>query len=108
MNHDQIRIDQNNEASRKDSTLRVKPGFTRKPTTTKKPFVAKGHDAILKSIQDDGADIEVNMISDGTSITGKLLARDRYTITVLDKHGVCRTLYKHAIESFAPVAKKVQ
>ena len=41
-------------------------------------------------------------VGDGSEITGKLIARDKYTITLL-VDGVRRvTIYKHAIESFEP------
>lgn len=72
----------------------------------KKPFVAKGHDAILKNTQDAGGTITITTIGDGSSVTGKLIARDKYTITVEIELGVRRTYYKHAIESFEPI--KVQ
>lgn len=65
-------------------------------------FIAKGHDAILKKIQDEGGFIEIQPISSEGLYQGKLIARDRYSITIKCPDGRERTVYKHAIESFAP------
>lgn len=73
----------------------------------KKPFVAKGHDAILKHAQDVGGNLRIVTLSDGVVHIGKMVARDKFTITIeVDQLGslVRRTFYKHAIESFEPVA----
>jgi len=99
-NAEQTRQDQINEG--RSRTLSPKTG-SRPP---KKVFVAKGHDAILKSVQDSAGLIEITPISDGVTVVGKLVARDKYTITVEFDAGRRRTYYKHAIESFEPI--KVQ
>lgn len=77
----------------------ARPGYDR----PKRPFVAKGHDAILKEVQDNGGYLAVTLMSDGSTVSGQLVARDKFTITVLTEEGRRRTFYKHAIESFEPV-----
>lgn len=77
-------------------------GTSRSTLRPKKQFVAKGHDAILKELQDSGATISVALLGDGSEIIGKLVARDKFTLTVLTAAGSRRTIYKHAIESFGP------
>lgn len=68
-----------------------------------KPAVkfAKGHDAVLKGMQDNGSLCRVQPIH-GDLVVGKVLNRDRYTIT-LDVNGTKRVIYKHAIEFFEEV-----
>jgi sRNA-binding regulator protein Hfq len=73
------------------------------PAPLRKAPVAKGHDAILKSMQDRGAIIEIFPVGYEGRIVGKMVNRDRYTITVELDGGQRRTVYKHAIESFAEV-----
>jgi sRNA-binding regulator protein Hfq len=64
-------------------------------------FIAKGHDAILKSAQDAGDTIEIIAMS-GDVIVGKLLNRDKFTVTILEEDsGKKKTVYKHGIESFS-------
>jgi len=65
-------------------------------------FKPKGHDAILKSIQDDGRSIVVEF-QDGTEVSGKLIARDRYTIAVRNEDGTELTIYKSSIRLFYAV-----
>lgn len=67
--------------------------------STKAKFVAKGHDAILKAGQDSGSNINI-MTTGGLEIVGKLVNRDKFTITVEYHDGGRATVYKHAIESF--------
>lgn len=71
----------------------------------RKPFVAKGHDAILKDLQDSKKDVLVAMLS-GETETGKIVSRDKFTITVQKNNGTGHriTIYKHAIESFSELA----
>lgn len=76
---------------------------TIKPTqnnNVKPKFVAKGHDAILKNAQDAGEQIEIIAMS-GDVIVGKILNRDKFTVTILQDSGKKRTIYKHGIESFS-------
>lgn len=81
---------------------RPNPGPARKPAT------AKGHDAVLKSIQDDGREICITMQS-GEKIVGTVVARDKFTISVRVPSSLCGFLvwvvYKHAMESFYAEAK---
>jgi len=76
---------------------------------SKKPFVARGHDAILKEAQDAGSMLRIITMSDGASHYGKMVARDKFTITIeitTDMGNgpvVTRTFYKHSIESFERV-----
>ena len=113
---EQIRNEQRAEG-RNRSTLTVRQGYNRgegksngqHQQTAKKPFVAKGHDLILKNMQDDPkAKIKVTLAGDGAEVVGRLIARDKFTITVLTADGRRRTLYKHAIEGFEPVIESEQ
>lgn len=71
-----------------------------KAASAKKPFVAKGHDAILKKYQDTKQVVEISLITNAT-MEGVITARDKFTITIKDSvTGVSHTIYKHAIESF--------
>lgn len=99
MNHEQVRQDQSQEFQRR--TLSERPGFERK--SPRKSFVAKGHDAILKGVQDVGGRVIITTMGDGTEHIGKLVARDKYTITIFTDGGSSKTFYKHAIESFEPL-----
>lgn len=85
---------------------RTHSGGPRTGGSARPAFTAKGHDAILKRLQDGKEDVIVVMIS-GDRIAGKIIARDKFTITLNvkdDEEGsekeVDVTLYKHAIESF--------
>ena len=113
---EQIRNDQRQEG-RTRSTLTVRPGYNHNRgnegkgghSAAKKPFVAKGHDLILKNIQEDeSATIIVTLLGDGAEVIGRLIARDKFTITVLTNDGRRRTIYKHAIEGFEPIERAVQ
>jgi sRNA-binding regulator protein Hfq len=89
-------------------------GYSGKPVSgaPKKPATPKGHDAVLKALQDDGREITIIMQS-GDNIIGTVVARDKFTISVretLDEAmagSPARThvVYKHAIESFFAQAK---
>lgn len=105
--HNDIRADQAQEGRAR--TLTTRPGYAgRSGQVGRKPFVAKGHDAILKEIQDAGGMIIITTLGDGSQHTGTLIARDKFTITIMTTTGGRQTFYKHAIESFEPVASKVQ
>ena len=67
--------------------------------SVKPKFVAKGHDAILKGAQDTGSQVRIVCIS-GVDIQGKMVNRDKYTITIEFVDGIRQTFYKHAIEFF--------
>ena len=78
----------------------------------RKPMVAKGHDAILKGMQDRSATIRIESIS-GVLYQGVLVNRDRYTITIRTVTGATTagdivtndiTIYKQGIESFSAVS----
>lgn len=96
MNVEQVRQDQAREGQRR---LSLPPGAKRPP---RKPFVAKGHDSFLKDIQDKEGYITITKTGDGSEITGKLIARDKFTITIMVDGTRRVTIYKHAIESFEP------
>lgn len=83
-------------------TLGLPAGIERRASSVapRKPMVAKGHDAILKGLQDRSAFIEIYPMCSDEPIIGKMINRDRYTITVELANGQRRTIYKHAIESF--------
>lgn len=78
---------------------------------TFKPATPKGHDAVLKAIQDSGREITITMQS-GEKINGKVVARDKFTISVRvsDALGGYLTyvVYKHAMESFYAQEDKAQ
>lgn len=81
------------------------PAFPSGPMR-KAPHVAKGHDAILKNLQDRGAVINIQTISNELYV-GTLVNRDRYTITIrrtIERQSTDYTIYKHAIESFSAQA----
>lgn len=60
---------------------------------------SKGHDAVLNAIQSQERDVVVVLMS-GDEITGKIVGRDKYTITVRDDKGRRQVIYKHGIERF--------
>jgi RNA chaperone Hfq len=70
--------------------------------TPGKKFTAKGHDKQLEDYQYNKLPVQINLIS-GSLITGAVARRDKYTITIRDKHGVDEIVYKHAIESIRPL-----
>lgn len=82
-----------------NKTLGVRPGFSQ----AKRGFVPKGHDAVLKHLQDTGALIDLYLISTDDAVRGKIVARDRFTITLVSETGSRRVYFKHAIESFGEV-----
>jgi RNA chaperone Hfq len=63
------------------------------------PTAPKGHDAVLKALQTDKRSISIRMMS-GEWEYGTVVARDKFTITVLRTNNVRVVLFKHAIESF--------
>lgn len=91
----------NQESINNRSTITVR-------AAQKKPFIAKGHDSILKTMQDCGEQVSVVLLSTDVPVVGRLVARDKYTITVLGDTFGRRTFYKHAIESFGFVTTQVQ
>jgi sRNA-binding regulator protein Hfq len=58
-----------------------------------------GHDAVLKALQFDSRTITVILLS-GDAVIGKLVGRDKFTVTVQGPDGIRRVIYKHAIEQF--------
>ena len=98
-----VRKEQSEEHRRKTLTANKRPA---KPHTisglpSKKPFVPKGHDAILDRTQKEGSRLKVSLIS-GDEFTGKVKARDKFTITLETESGAI-TIFKHAIEYFFTV-----
>ncbi len=71
----------------------------------KSSLSTKGHDAILKSVQDNRGAVIITTIGDGTEHGGILIARDKYTITIKTDSGGSKTFYKHAVQSFEPIQK---
>lgn len=78
------------------------PAMPATASPRKPGMIAKGHDAILKGLQDRTAQISIFAIS-GELYEGAVVARDRWTITIRDKNNTNVTIYKHAIESFGNV-----
>lgn len=69
---------------------------------SKTAFQAKGHDAVLKSAQDRQAPVQFTI--DGKEKTGVIVARDRYTISVIfDGDDSATIVYKHVISMFKPL-----
>lgn len=105
MKPEDYRKDQAENAKRIGSTS-SRTSYAKPTDTVKRPFVAKGHDAILKDAQDARGLLRIITMSDGANHTGKMVARDKFTITIeipIDADtgtSVRRTFYKHAIESF--------
>lgn len=58
-----------------------------------KPRAPKGHDAQLKTFQDEGTEVCARLLS-GEEIFGRITARDKFTISL---DGMI--IYKHAIET---------
>ena len=108
---DKIREDQTRfgREANKTSTYQGNGGKSRKP------FVPKGHDAILSRLQESKTVVALMLIS-GVGVNGVIVARDKFTITMnvsvlIDENGrrtaelnpsATMTFYKHGIESFAP------
>lgn len=71
-------------------------------SSASKDFKAKGHDAVLKAVQDRKTAC-VFKTTNGESVRGQIIARDRYTISVLvDGELDARIYYKHSIAYFQP------
>lgn len=65
-------------------------------------FKAKGHDAVLKAVQDKGVPCKIKVLHE-PEVTGKVIARDRYTISVMvDGEHDARIYYKQQIVFFQP------
>lgn len=63
----------------------------------KRPGV-KGHDAVLKALQDGGRQATLVTLA-GESFGGKIVGRDKFTITLL-VDSVRLVFYKHGLERF--------
>lgn len=98
MNHNNERANQISEARSKLHVRRTEHANTRDVKPGTKPVFAKGHDAVLKGMQDVREMARVCLMSGDIHI-GKVVNRDRYTIT-LEIEGKKRVIYKHAIEFF--------
>ena len=122
-------MSQTPEQIRKDQvaagrTLSLKEGYTPRPRNDfNKPkshynkgprtTTPKGHDAVLKRIQESGEQVELILMS-GDTVSGTIFARDKYTVTIAwttngqnaeDMHSI---IYKHAIESIVTKAPTKQ
>jgi len=91
-------------------TIHPRQGYQRRDNRfngNRGPKGAKGHDAILKELQESGAQVQVIM-SHGESLFGKIVARDKFTVSLLlSTSDYPRVIYKHAIESFQQQANEV-
>ena len=78
------------------------PGFPAEPYVVTAPSSPKtsGHDTVLRAIQNKGAMITIKFLS-GETMSGTLVARDSYTLTVRTPNDVRNVLFKHAIERFS-------
>lgn len=68
-------------------------------TAGKTRHVPKGHDRILDTAQRSGNALTV-ILSSGEQIIGKLVGRDKFTVTVQTDYGRRQTIFKHAIDIF--------
>jgi sRNA-binding regulator protein Hfq len=59
----------------------------------------KGHDSVLKAIQNRNQVLHVMKLS-GEESSGLIVGRDKYTVTLKDAQGIRRVIFKHAIEEF--------
>lgn len=73
------------------------PGQPGQPSQPK-PVEARGHDAILRVLQSQRTSVTVMLMS-GERLTGTVVGRDKYTITLLCE-GKRHIIYKHSIEWF--------
>jgi len=98
----------------RDSTLHARPGFDRprnerpfSPRRDFKPRAAKGHDALLKDLQESGAPVRLVLSTSGNAVIGKIVARDKFTVSVLRDDGseFPLVIYKHALETFEQIGK---
>lgn len=97
---EQIRRDQAEEGRKR---LTVRPGYSSGGAgKSTRSFTPKGHDAILKRMQDTSEEFVVRL-NCGRAVIGKLVARDKFTITIKphDSTGAV-TIYKSAISAFGP------
>lgn len=62
-------------------------------------FVAKGHDRALQHAEQDRRMLRIDTMS-GYSFEGRMVRRDRYTITIRTEEGREKCFFKHGIESF--------
>lgn len=82
-----------------DFTKYVPPQPRKAGHAPRSPAKAKGHDVVLAAIQDKGRDINIQLLS-GEKIVGKVVARDKFTISIEQAGGTTYVVYKHAIETF--------
>jgi sRNA-binding regulator protein Hfq len=108
------------EHQQRREQLHTRPGFNRdrnqdryeqRRSFQKNPKQAKGHDAILKALQESGAPVEVTFVADGRTIIGKIIARDKFTVSVCEGDETSgyrafpNVIFKHAIEQFRQVGE---
>jgi hypothetical protein len=86
----------------------VRPFSFTKPDTprTTARVIPKGHDVILKAMQDNAQIATIVASSDGEVYVGVITGRDKYTITLQTEHPsdkskkIRRVFFKSAIEQF--------
>lgn len=70
-----------------------------------------GHESFLKALESSGATIEIEKISSGEKIVGKIKASDKYTVSLRVPHVAgdwegpydTRVIFKHDISEFCPL-----
>lgn len=72
--------------------------------TAAKPLTT-GHDSVIKAIKDQGRHLTVEKMSSGEKVTGLIVGRDKYTVTLLatvegKAAPVRRVIFKHDISEF--------
>jgi sRNA-binding regulator protein Hfq len=75
-------------------------GRPHKPTLYAPKPRETGHETVLRAIQKDGRAIHIQLLDDATVLSGKLIARDKFTLSVECTNGVVMVLFKHAIRCF--------
>lgn len=67
---------------------------------SQKRHVPKGHDRILDIAQKASDSLFVVVLASGEQIAGRLVGRDKFTVTVQVHSGIRKTVFKHAIDLF--------
>ncbi len=67
--------------------------------SNKTQYKAKGHDAVLQRLQEKQTEVEVRAVG-GKVYRGKLVARDRFTLSLELPDGKRAVIYKSATEAF--------
>lgn len=70
----------------------------------KKPSKLTGHELYIENMRVDSVEVKLSLLNN-TSVTGKVRAADKYTISVLTADGETEVVFKHAIAKFSPTKR---